>query len=187
MLDPRTIRQSAARIDRTNVVFISRTPLVGPKKKPAWSRTLRSPTTPAYSSTDRPEPPGCPSSSHPTKSTDFREPTDGCTIIDSHRTPVMVRAVKKEKQMNSRLGHYSSTPIASGYAGQASGPWSSLSPTGFPRLHSGKPHEVQSPSSSQRNSYELEEIRRLPHWVEVVSVPGLRGSTGNWSYYKNNS
>src|SRR5208283_5220780 len=42
--------------------------------------TLRSLTTPAYSSTDRPEYPGCPSFSHPTNSDRFREPTVACPM-----------------------------------------------------------------------------------------------------------
>ena len=41
-------------------------------------------------------------------------------------------AVKREKQMNSRLGHYSSTPISSGVQTKVRAPGAALSPTGFP-------------------------------------------------------
>ena len=45
------------------------------KKKPAWLKTPRSSTTPAYASTDHPEISGCPSFRHPTKCNHLREPT----------------------------------------------------------------------------------------------------------------
>src|SRR6185312_15957304 len=72
------------------------------QKKPAWLRDLSPSTTPAYSSTDHPERPGCPSSSHPTTANHLRGPTGGCPMsTPAGHSPCY--ALRREKSKFIRL------------------------------------------------------------------------------------